>query len=319
MTIFDRIRQSCAQVAQQAQFVRVAADRIGPYARSLPLDRLGKLQLDPRYHFFGPPEATLAYILTLDTVNFGSGYFPQLQKRPGLSGYFTIASALKDYFEAHGPPDAQTLTEITPADCHCIFGQEPDGGPRTELMGLFARALNDLGRLLLGRFGGDFVRLVEAADHSAERLIYILAEMPFFRDVAPYRGFEVAFYKRAQLTCADLWLAFQGRGYGYFRDIDGLTIFADNLVPHVLRVDGVLIYDPVLAERVDRGELIPQGSAEEVEIRACAVHAAELMVAELRRAGRPVSARELDYLLWNRGQEPKYKAVPRHRTRTVFY
>ncbi len=319
MTVFDRIRQSCAQVAQRARFVRVAVDRVGPYAQSLPIDRLGKPQLDPRYHYLGEPEATLAYIITLGTINFGSGYFPYLQKRPGLSGYFTIASALKDYFAAHGPLDARTLAEIGPADCHRIFGQEPDEGPRTELMGLFAEALNDLGRLLLGRFGGDFVRLVRAADHSAEGLISILAEMPFFRDVALYEGFEVAFYKRAQLTCADLWLAFQGQGYGYFRDIDQLTIFADNLVPHVLRVDGVLIYDPALAGRIDRGQLIPPGSAEEVEIRACAVHAGELIGAELRRAGRTVTARELDYLLWNRGQEPKYKAQPRHRTRTVFY
>jgi hypothetical protein len=24
-------------------------------------------------------------------------------------------------------------------------------------------------------------------------------------------------------------------------------------------------------------------------------------------------------LLWNRGQQPFYKAIPRHRTRTVYY
>jgi hypothetical protein len=27
----------------------------------------------------------------------------------------------------------------------------------------------------------------------------------------------------------------------------------------------------------------------------------------------------LDMWLWHRGQEPRYKAIPRHRTRTVFY
>ena len=117
MTVFDRIRQSCAQVAQRARFVRVAVDRVGPYAQSLPIDRLGKPQLDPRYHYLGEPEATLAYIITLGTINFGSGYFPYLQKRPGLSGYFTIASALKDYFAAHGPLDARTLAEIGRASC----------------------------------------------------------------------------------------------------------------------------------------------------------------------------------------------------------
>ena len=56
-------------------------------------------------------------------------------------------------------------------------------------------------------------------------------------------------------------------------------MFADNLVPHVLRLDGVLWFDPELVARIERGELIEHGSPEEVEIRACAVHAVELIVA----------------------------------------
>jgi hypothetical protein len=85
-------------------------------------------------------------------------------------------------------------------------------------------------------------------------------------------------------------------------------------VPHVLRLDGVLEYDPGLVARIEREELIPAGSPEEVEIRACAVHAVELLSAICHRP--PM---QLDYLLWNRGQQPEYKAVPRHRTRGVFY
>ena len=34
---------------------------------------------------------------------------------------------------------------------------------------------------------------------------------------------------------------------------------------------------------------------------------------------RAVLRRTLDMWLWNRGQAPRYKARPRHRTRTVFY
>ncbi|MDQ3924839.1 MAG: queuosine salvage family protein [Actinomycetota bacterium] len=47
----------------------------------------------------------------------------------------------------------------------------------------------------------------------------------------------------------------------------------------------------------------------------------EQLIGELRAAGRnDVTAMRLDYLLWNRGQQPLYKRVrPRHRTRTVFY
>ena len=32
-----------------------------------------------------------------------------------------------------------------------------------------------------------------------------------------------------------------------------------------------------------------------------------------------VAPRTLDAWLWNRGQQPRYKELPRHRTRTVFY
>src|SRR5258706_9283618 len=101
--------------------------------------------------------------------------------------------------------------------------------------------------------------------------------MPFDRGVSTLNGMEVPFCKRAQLTAADLSIALAGRGLGAFTDLDHLTIFADNLVPHVLRVDGILKYDAELEARIDREKLIEVGSAEEVEIRACAVHAVEMM------------------------------------------
>jgi hypothetical protein len=93
-------------------------------------------------------------------------------------------------------------------------------------------------------------------------------------------------------------------------------MFADNLVPHVLRLDKVLVYAPTLVERIERGKLIPHGSLEEVEIRACAVHAVELIAAA---RGSGVTATAIDRLLWNRGQQPRYKARPRHRTRCTAY
>jgi hypothetical protein len=151
-------------------------------------------------------------------------------------------------------------------------------------------------------------------------MVRLLSAMPYFDDVAQYRDKRVPFFKRAQLTAADLALVFDGQGWGRFDDLAELTIFADNLVPHVLRMDGVLRYDADLAARIDREQLIPAGSIEEVEIRAGALHAVELMVAELRGVGRPATAMSIDFLLWNRGQQPQYKlAKPRHRTRSVFY
>jgi hypothetical protein len=299
--------------------VRIDEARIAPYAASLPLQQAVAPSIDPAHHYLTEPEGALAFILTLDAINFGSGYFPHLRKRPGLSGYFTVATALKERVERVGPFTARELTGVSAAQCRAIFGQDRDDGPVDELMGLFARALNDLGRFLEERFEGRFAGPIEAAEHSAARLVEVLADMPFFRDAVPYDGLSVPFYKRAQLTAADLALALGGAGRGRFDDLDRLTIFADNLVPHVLRRDGILRYDADLAARIDAGSLIPAGSEEEVEIRACAIHAVELIGDTLRGAGAAITSMGLDYLLWNRGQLPEYKAHPRHRTRTVYY
>jgi hypothetical protein len=315
--LLERVRESCREVAGRARSVRIDRDRLSAFAASL----AGREPpgLDPAIHHLGHGEKTVAFVLTLDAVNFGSGYFPHLRKRPGRSGYETIASSLADHFRTNGPLQAEELVRITPEACAALFGQDPADEPVRELMGHFARSLQDLGRYLLERFGGSPAALVEAAGHSAERLIGLLLEMPLYRDVHAYEGLQVAFYKRAQITAADLYWALGGRECGAFWDIDALTIFADNAVPHVLRMEGVLRYDPALASRIDRGELIPSGSPEEIEIRACALWAAEEMVETLRRMGYRTNAMRLDGILWHLHQEPHYRALPPHRTRTTDY
>jgi hypothetical protein len=286
----DDVRSSCAQIAAASSLVEIDVDRLGDVEPGPPP------LLDPERHYLeGSREDVAAYLLTLDAINFGSGWFPTLHKRPGSSGYYTIAWGLADRFRAHGPWSPAELRRLTPADVAAALGQDP----AHELMALFARALVDLGAFLGERAPID---AVDAAGGSAERLAEQLAAgMPFFDDQG--------FWKRAQIAANDLALA----GIAEFDDIDRLTIFADNLVPHVLRVDGVLRYDPALAARIDAGELLEPGEAER-DIRACAVHACELIA---ERLGVP--PRTLDSWLWNRGQSPRYKSVPRHRTQTVFY
>ena len=318
--MLPEIRQACAYVAEQAKFVRLETDRLTAYAEQLDLSVVTAPVYDAEHHFTGGSipdhaEAVLAFNLTLDTVNFGSGYFPHLQKRPGMSGYFMVASSLKDYFDTHGPLSAADLVSLTPEKTAAIFGQDLADPVRAELLRHFTEALAQLGSYLSERFGGSFVRLVESAAESAERLAERLAEMPYFQDVSDYHGTLVPLYKRAQIAASDLALAFDGQGWGTFSDLDRLTIFADNLVPHVLHVDGLLSYEAGLAARIDAGELIAAGSPEEVEIRAVALHTVEQLSALLPG----VVPRDLDIYLWNRGQGDLYKAAPRHRTRTVFY
>jgi hypothetical protein len=316
--VFDRIRERSREVATSAHSVRISTEAIPAYAQEIGSSARGATFYDEAVHFRDSPEDTVAYLVTLDAVNFGSGYFPHLIKRPGSSGYGTIARALTDRFRSHGPLSPEVLSRITAADCARIFGQDLAVPEAADLMGLFARAWNDLGRDLVER-GGSFTSFVDAADGSAARLLTLLDHQPLFHDVWSYQGEEIPFYKRAQILASDLALGVGSTRWGCFRDLASLTIFADNLVPHVLRCDGILIYGRDLLAQIEGGGLLPAGCEAEIEIRACALDAVERMVESLRAEGAAVTARELDMALWNRGQSPTYKALARHRTRTTAY
>lgn len=319
MSLLERVLPSCRQVAERSRQVRIAWDRLPAYAERFAGQRIAAPPPDPAFHLLDRGAETLAFFLILDAVNFGSGWFPHLRKVQGQSGYYTIAGALTRWCRREGVPSAETLQRLTPADCLQLFDQAPADTAILELMGYFSHALNELGTYISEKFAGDFTGPVRTAGGDAVALVEQLASLPGWRDVALYDGEDVVLLKRAQIAVADLHLAFGGRGYGAFANLDRLTLFADNLVPHVLRLDGVLHYDPALLARIETGGLIAAGSPEEVEIRACAVTAVDAMVSHLHSKGHDVTAMAIDGLLWHRGQDPAIKAHPRHRTRTIFY
>jgi hypothetical protein len=301
------LREACAAISERAQHVQIVAEAIPAYAAALPLPAERWQSIDLLHPSQREPVAALE--LALDAINFGSGWFPTLRKRPGLSGYNTIAAALREHVDAAGPWSADQLTELAAADLAAILGQDPDH----ELMALYARSLNDLGRRVAAEHGGSFAAVADAAHGSAVALSTRLGQWDCFADCSFYDELRVPFLKRAQIAAADL----QRAGVASFGDLAQLTMFADNLVPHVLRLDGVLWFAPALVARIEREELIEHDSREEIEIRACAVQAVELLT---DAAGRDrITAAELDQLLWERGQGARYKAVPRHRSRSTAY
>ncbi|MCW2993615.1 MAG: hypothetical protein JWQ18_1110 [Conexibacter sp.] len=279
----DEVRRSCAQVARDARWVRIDLDA--------PTVRGGVSGLNAERHFLeGTPEEVARYVLLLDTINFGSGWFPTL--RHGSTDAMT--ERLTAHARAHGPWWGSSLGTV---DIAAVLDEDP----AHPLMVLYKDGLAQLGAFAAGR---DALELIAAAGGSAARFAAQLAAgMPFFADGG--------FYKRAQITANDLVLA----GVAAFeRDIDTLTVFADNFLPHVLRLDGVLVVDESLVARIDAGELLEAGGQQERELRACAVHACEGIAARLG-----VPPRLLDNWLWNRGCEPAYLAHPAHLTRSVFY
>jgi hypothetical protein len=305
--LVDEIRSGAAWVARQARHVVVETDRVAAYAAAFPPP--AQLPgLDAEAHVVdGPAELRAAFFLTLDAINFGSGWFPTIRKRDGRSGYFTIALGLRDRFRSDGAWSAEQLRTIDAATVATTLGQDPEH----ELVAHFARALNDLGAHVADEHGGRFLGVVEAARGSAPALVELLAAWDCFDDRSSYGSREIPLFKRAQVATSDLALA----GAARLDRLDRLTLFADNLIPHVLRLDGVLRFDPALVARIEAGELIEHDAPEEVEMRAGAIHVAELIC----RARPDLTPQLVDGTLWTKGGGARYKAVPRPRSRSTAY
>ena len=256
MGLCDDVRESTARDRRGARATcdrprPAGRDRAGAAARARPRAPL------PRGLARGRRRATCS---TLDAINFGSGWFPTLRKRPGCSGYYTVAWALADHFRAHGPWSNDELRAMTRTRIAAVLGQ--DRGH--ELMALYAEALRELGassgprRARRGRGG----RRLGRGARAALRRDAVLRRPRLLQARADHRERPRARRRRR------------------VRRPRRLTIFADNLVPHVLRVDGVLRYDDALAAQIDPASCCRRAS-EEREIRACAVHACELIAERL--------------------------------------
>jgi Potential Queuosine, Q, salvage protein family len=282
----EEVRRHCAEVARRARWVR-----IDPQAMSATEGISG---LDADDHFLeGDAEAVARYVLILDAINFGSGWFPTLRHGSTVAMTRRLTAAAR---ARGGPWSPAELRRLTAADVAAVLEEDP----RHPLVAHYAEGLRQLGTLLGDRGALDLVR---GAGGSAATLARTLAVgLPYFADHG--------FYKRAQITVNDLALA----GVAHFADLDDLTVFADNFLPHVLRLDRVLILDDELAARIDGGVLLESGGAMEVELRACAVHACEALAGRLG-----VAPRVLDNWLWNRALQPPYAERPAHLARTVFY
>ncbi len=88
MSLTDQVRETCRSIAESARFVSIDLDRLETFEAPDPAPEPDFVE--------GTPADVADFVLTLDSINFGSGWFPTLRKREGLSGYLTVASALAD-------------------------------------------------------------------------------------------------------------------------------------------------------------------------------------------------------------------------------
>ena len=319
----NEVLETTRHVKERSQQVTIDKQALADFSKKLIEDGIEIPPWDYDYHFFDGGHKTVAYLLILDSINFcfwpkpGADKWEVQYKSETLSGYYALAASLKKAIESGVPiTKSHYLAEITLGKLRQILG----GNGELQLMETRAHNLNELGAFLIAKYSGEANRLVEAAENSALNLVGLLVEnLPSFRDKAEYYGTKIYFYKRAQIFAADLYAAFAGKDWGNFKDMDKLTAFADYKLPQVLRHVGVLRYERALEHKVDNGIFLEAGSPEEIEIRANTIWAVELIRQELTQMGKKLRAFEIDWILWNLGQESQFKAKPYHRTKTIFY
>ncbi|MBA3067960.1 MAG: hypothetical protein FP825_05695 [Hyphomonas sp.] len=311
---------SCFRATEASRLVRIDTSRLSHVAGSLAAALPSTMRHTP-HHLLGEPEETVAYFLVLDTLNFGSGFFGHLAPYRGEQGYYAVATALRDWIVRDGVPSPDVLKAMRPGQVSDILGQTADPA-LAQLTIWFADALRELGRFTDEVLGGRFRNILSVSDHTASGMVAQLCRMPMFRDKALLDGREVSFLKRAQICVQDIAIAASEDGLAalHIQELDRLTVFADNMLPFILEAEGILVYADDLSTRIEAGEDLHMGSRAETELRANSIVACELLRQELQRKGISVTAREIDFALWNQGDRQSASSPRRlHVCRSYFY
>ncbi len=231
-----------------------------------------------------------------------------------LDGWYALMACFKRAL-TEGVPilDARFLSELSAEQAERLF--RSSNGTQIPLLAERRDNLREAGRVLIEKYEGQFLNVLERTEFDAVRLVPLVCEeLPSFRDITFLEGREVRLLKRAQILAHDLSLLSGSYPEFALKNTPCLTAMADYKLPQILRYFDVLQYAPELAVRVDRYELLPAGSREEVEIRAATVWAVE----EIRQSLPQSTAADIDMALWFMSQNvPQMK--PYHRTLTIYY
>lgn len=272
-------------------------------------------------------ETVLDYLLVGNTLNFqfhrrgDRGVYTRRYQGETVRGAFAMWASLTQALESGQPvTDGAFLADLDQETVAEMFAGEP---PIPYLADRH-RVLTHVGESLLDYAEGRFHRTIPAADpirpfDDGDGLVeWLAATFPEgYGDVRTLDGRRVPFLKKAQLAVALIAGRFADSDHYDVIGLDDLTLFADYVVPAILREYGVLEYDELLGSRVDEYEPIPENSRMEVEIRAATVVAGDRILERLSGAhGVETTAVHLDYALWETGRD---QGLALHKTATTAY
>ncbi len=309
------ILASTKQLMENSRFVSINPDKIPALAERIAqqinqgtekLPNLGNMAKDLQFNFIN------------SAVNFC--FWPEKGKEKWRVGQSQggndslVACLAKAVKQGKNILQAEYLARLSLSQTAEIF----QGEKQTQIPLLEQRRenLNQAGKILLKKYQGEFINLLQASNFDAIKLTKLIyTDFPSFRDIFEMDGQKIYFLKRAQLCSLGL-LILQKRypRLVKIKNLNLLTAMADYKLPQILRNFGIISYANQLASQVDNGQLIPSGSRQELEIRGATIWGIELIRQKMPR----YSAAQIDHAVWLISQR-QTGLKPYHRTRTIYY
>lgn len=197
-----------------------------------------------------------------------------------------------------------------------------DDGTELPMLQERLNVLHEAGTVIQEKYQGSILNLIHGCNYSCQSLIQTLLEdfNDIWNDVGIFKGRLVYFLKRAQILVADIWAAFDGKGYGRFDDIDTITIFADYRIPQALVSLNILQYSPSAMDLI-KNTIIPHNSPLEMEIRGNSIWAINLIQEYIATKTNPINAILIDFYIWDYVTKDRsaFERIPYHKTRSIYY
>lgn len=316
-----KILNSLEPVVSQSQYVKINQTKIADFCSNFDSHKIDFWLNESPYDYYRlADQARLNFIFIFDSINFcywGNPKWTIEYQAKKYDGAWGMIAALGKAIDHHLPIlDAQYLSILSRQDLSEIL----EGNTEIPLFDQRLDILRENGKILLAKYDGQFLNVLKQAQGDALSLLDIMTtDFPSYDDSVYYLGQQVFFHKRAQLAICDIYRTYHGQGLGNFSNIDQLTAFADYKIPQSLRKLGILEYNAELATQVDTRTEIPKDSQAEIEIRANALWAVDLIKQNLKTKNPNINAMDIDSYLWLLGQDKSPQDKPYHLTRTIYY
>ncbi len=321
------VLESLKPVIAASRFVQTVPERIAEHAAYMAYEELPLPEWRGLNLLEEDTERTSAFFFVGNCINFAFTDFERhvvfqvsYRGRIWWDADAMMACLCRALDEGRPILDGKFLAAISRKDLEEIFR----GNIEMPMLDERVKILREVGAALVAKYQGRFHnflrqgsrRLYDGGEGILERLV---REFTSFYDTSAYDGRQVVFHKRAQLLLYMLHGRLGAKGLFRLEDPERLTAFADYIVPLALRLMGILGYAPALEEKINRRQLIPRHSPEEVELRAHSLYATTLLRQEINRRRPPdrqIITPQVDSRLWTHFHATFW---PHHLTVTTAY